>query len=86
MNKKVEMVTKKVSEVDGKCINFNDEFRCPGCRKLLVPVCVNLGAVKVGEEQKLYCGHNFPEDCSQFGCPKYSYVGWLERYRMSGKL
>ena len=82
-----KMITKRVSEVDNKkCINFNDEFRCPKCRQLLVPVCVNLGTVKVGKETKLYCSRNFPDDCSKYGCPKYSYVWWLECYRETGKL
>lgn len=80
-------ITKRVSEVDGKCINFNDEFRCSECHALLVPVCVNLGRITVGkEEEKLYCSRNFPDDCSKYGCPKYSYVGWLEHYRLTGKL
>lgn len=79
-------ITKRVDEVAGKCIDFNGEFRCPGCRILLVPACVNLGKVKVGKEEKLYCSREFPQDCSEYGCPKYSYVGWLERYRMSGRL
>jgi hypothetical protein len=65
-----------------KCINFNDEFNCPSCGKLLVPVCVNLGMI--GE--KFYCGRNFPEDCSKYGCPKYNFVYWreLENYRLTG--
>ncbi|MBA7624522.1 hypothetical protein ES703_31931 [subsurface metagenome] len=98
------MITKRVDEVMGKCINFNDEFHCPGCRKLLVPVCVNLGTIKAGKgaltpeearkysagefrgKLELYCSRNFPPDCSKYGCPKYSYVGWLERYRQTGRL
>jgi hypothetical protein len=67
-----------------KCINFNDEFNCPSCRKLLVPVCVNLGMVG----DKFYCVRNSPEDCSQYGCPAYRYVYWreLENYRLTGSL
>jgi hypothetical protein len=67
-----------------KCINFNEEFNCPSCKMLLVPVCVNLGMV--GE--KFYCSRNFPENCSEYGCPKYVYVYWkeLENYRLFGKL
>jgi len=67
-----------------KCINFDGEFKCPSCGRLLVPVCVNLGMV--GE--KFYCSRNFPENCSEYGCPKYNYVHWqeLENYRLTGRV
>ena len=84
----VKMITKSVGEVTGKCIDFDKEFKCPSCRKLLVPVCVNLGTVrpKGAKDDRLYCSRDFPEDCSQYGCPKYMYVGWLENYRETGRL
>ncbi|MEM2582248.1 MAG: hypothetical protein QXD09_05535 [Candidatus Caldarchaeum sp.] len=73
-----------------RCIDFDREFHCPCCGKLLVPVCVNLGLIKLkGEEEcKLYCNRNFPDDCSQYGCPKYNHVYWeqLEHYRLYGRL
>jgi len=36
-------------------------------------VCVNLGKVADLETgfEEYYCTHDFPEDCSKFGCPKY---------------
>jgi hypothetical protein len=38
--------------------------------------------------EKFYCGRNFPEDCSKYGCPKYIFVSWseLERFRQIGRL
>jgi len=69
-----------------KCIDFNKEFYCPHCNKRIFLVCVNLGMFADGS---FYCvGHNFPEDCSSFGCPKYGYSGWesLENYRRIGVL
>jgi len=35
-------------------------------------VCVNLGKVLNTEtrREEYYCVHNWPEDCSKFGCPK----------------
>lgn len=67
-----------------KCVDWNGEFRCPSCGKLLVPICVNLG---VFADNKLYCGRDFPDDCSKFGCPKYCYVYWseLKNYRNYGR-
>lgn len=83
----MQVKTKEVWEaVEKGCINFNNEFRCPNCGKLLVPVCVNLGVVRVGNKEKLYCARGFPDDCTQYGCPKYIFVDWLERYRKTGKL
>jgi hypothetical protein len=61
-----------------KCINLNEEFKCPRCKTPLFPVCVNLGML---ENKRFYCGHDFPEDCSAFGCPKYIYVAWKELQR-----
>jgi hypothetical protein len=70
--------------IEKKCINFNEEFRCPNCKALLIPICINLGMVK----DKFYCNHNFPDDCTKFGCPKYSYMNWkeLQNYRLFGKV
>jgi len=81
-----KLKTKEVHEVIGKCIDFGREFNCPECHRLLVPVCVNLGTIRRGEDDKLYCTHNFPEDCSQYGCPRYIFVSWLEHYRKMGRL
>jgi len=49
-----------VITVEGKgCITFSR-------------VCVNLGKVLNLEtrREEYYCAHNFPEDCSKYGCPK----------------
>jgi len=56
-----------------KCIDLSKQIICPKCEATLIPVCVNLGII---DKTSFYCLHNFPEDCSKFGCPKYNYVAW----------
>lgn len=39
-------------------------------------ICVNLGKVLNNETRKeeYYCSHDFPKDCSKFGCPHYMLI------------
>jgi len=55
-----------------------------GCfDQLLHPteVCVNLGEATnvLTKKGRFYCNHNFPKDCSVFGCPKRKLLD--ERWR-----
>jgi len=84
--------TRNIEQVafDKKCIDFDGEFRCPECKVLLVPVCVNLGMCRSKDEGQFYCsGRRFGLSCSE---PEYkivrSYVYWeeLANYRLTGQL
>ena len=48
-------------------------------------VCVNLGEVfdKKKKKRMFYCTHNFPENCSEYGCPKMMPIDkeWLKDLR-----
>jgi hypothetical protein len=47
-------------------------------------VCVNLGKVanlETGEEQ-YYCTHDFPEDCSKYGCPHYMLISNPNQWKL----
>ncbi len=56
-----ELITKDLEFVEKKqCITFSK-------------ICCNLGKIanfKTGFEE-YYCYHDFPVDCSKFGCPHY---------------
>jgi len=72
-----KLKTKDIEYVayEKKCINFNGEFSCPSCRTILYPVCINLGMIR---NKRFYCYRGFPENCQEYGCPKYIYVDWKE--------
>lgn len=47
-------------------------------------ICVNLGKVanlETGKEE-YSCGHGFPEDCSEYGCPKLMPMSNPEAWRL----
>lgn len=55
------------------CIRGTIEEGTKGFVKASVVACVNLGQVKNRNLRKYeyYCLRDYPNDCSEFGCPKY---------------